>query len=92
MCEEVKNEELPVIKYGKCPRCDGRGYYIEQKDIIDMCMICFGEGKIKITSGMKICGKCKGKSYTIGNKKTPMGIQKVAIKCDRCKGKCIIIK
>lgn len=92
MCEEVKNEELPAIKYGKCPRCSGRGFYIEYKDIIDICMVCKGNGKLEIHSNLKICGACHGMGEKIINKKTPVGIKKYKIVCDRCKGRCIIDK
>jgi len=84
-----------VIKWGKCPKCSGKGFYFgEPRDsnLIDICMLCFGEGKIKINSDMKICGKCKGKGIVMLRHRTSFGIQQIPGKCDRCDGKCIVLK
>ena len=80
-----------VEKWGRCPRCGTKGYYIEQLDIIDICMVCFGEGKIRIQPGMKVCGNCKGNGFTIIILKNITGISKYKKVCDRCKGKCVVI-
>jgi len=84
-----------VEKMGKCPRCEGKGFYFEEPrdpNLIDICRVCLGNGKIKINSNMKVCGKCRGSGKQHIKIKTPFGFQNNQTICDRCYGKCIIIK
>ena len=94
MTEKIVEKDVPAIKFGKCPRCDEKGYYIETRDpnLIDICMVCMGEGKIKLEPGMKVCGRCKGKGKMMVKHMTPFGMQKQVALCDRCKGACIVMK
>ena len=82
-----------VEKIVKCPPCDGIGWLFEPGDdpkTLTFCELCRSHGTLKVSSDMKICGKCSGKGRVIAIQRTRMGNQKVLIQCDRCKGKCIV--
>ena len=92
MTEEIK---AVVEKFGKCPRCSSKGFYMEEPrnpELIDICMVCSGHGKIRINSNMMVCGKCNGKGKIVVQQQTPFGMQKVFTACDRCKGTSIVLK